>query len=125
MNAMDRCRKRIALWLDERSTAGKIKQKTFARHMGKSEAWLANILSGKRGLRLIDLDAVAEFFRVPVSELVRDFDNDLLEVTPSERALLKKIRRVDPEYRETILRVAGMAIPKPLQTELKTGHRKR
>jgi transcriptional regulator with XRE-family HTH domain len=112
MDAMERCRKRITLWLDERTPTGKIKQKTFARHMGKSEAWLANILSGKRGLRLLDLDAVAEFFRVPVSELVRDFDNELMEVTPSERALLKKIRRVDADCRETILRVAGMAAPR-------------
>lgn len=94
--------------MDDRTHAGKIRQKTFADFMGKSEAWLTNVLAGKRGLRIVDLDRVADFFRVPVSELVRETDADLVEVTPSEKALLRKLRRMSDDYRTSIYTLAGM-----------------
>lgn len=119
MDAMERLRRRLALLLDERTPTGKIRQKHLARHLNKSEAWLANVLNGKRGLRLVDLDKVAEFFHVPPSELVREQDAELIEVTPSELALLRKVRRSGPEFRDSVWTLAGLVLdrrknqPKP------------
>lgn len=102
---------RLRQLLDERTPAGLMRQKTFAKHMGHTEAWVSNILSGKRGLRIVDIDKVADFFRIPPGELVRETDSDLVEVTPTERKLLRKIRRVSDEYRQTIFTLAGMTEP--------------
>lgn len=105
---MERCRLRLRQLLDERTPAGRLRQKTFAKHMGHSEAWLSNVLNGTRGLRIVDLDKVADFFRIPVSELIRETDADLMEVTATERKLIRKVRRVSEEYRVTIYTLAGM-----------------
>jgi transcriptional regulator with XRE-family HTH domain len=110
MNAMERCRQRLRLLLDDRTPGGKIKQKTFADYMDKSEAWLTNVLHGKRGIRIVDLDKVADFFRLPVSEFVRENDSDLVEVTPTEKILLRRIRRMSQDYRDSVLTIAGMTI---------------
>lgn len=117
MNAMDRLRRRIQELLDLRTHTGKLRQKRLAEHLNKSEAWLSNILEGRRGLRLNDLDEVAEFFRVPPSELVRTYDTELEEVTPSERTLLRRLRRAKPEDRDAIFRFAGLA------DGIESGHR--
>lgn len=123
MDAMERLRRRLALLLDDRTPTGKIRQKHLARHLGKSEAWLANILSGKRGLRLVDLDPIAEFFHVPPSELVRERDAELIEVTPSELALLRKARRATEKDREAIFTLIGLAADKqpPKKVQRKKG----
>ena len=109
MDAMERLRRRIHELLDIRTHTGKLRQKRLAEHLGKSEAWLSNILEGRRGLRLTDLDHVADFFRVPPSELVRSYDTELEEVTPSERTLLRRLRRAKTEDRDAIYRFAGLA----------------
>jgi transcriptional regulator with XRE-family HTH domain len=111
MNAMERLRGRLALLLDDRTPAGKIRQKRLADYMGKSEAWLSNVLSGKRGLRIVDLDKLSEFFHIPPSELVREGNGELVEVTPTELRLLRRLRgieRTDPELRDGILKIAGI-----------------
>lgn len=108
MDAMERLRRRLAYLLDERTHAGRIRHKALARHMGKSEVWLSNVLSAKRGLRIVDLDRLAEFFHVPVSEFVRETDADLIEVTPTELALLRKLRRASDTFRDAMLALAGL-----------------
>lgn len=108
MTAMDRLRRRLAALLDERTHSGKLRQKALAAHFGKSEAWLTNILHGKRGFRIVDLDTLAEFFHVPPSEFVRDDAADLIEVTPTELQLLRRLRRASPEFRLAILTLAGL-----------------
>src|SRR4051812_42466701 len=103
MDAMERCRRRLQGLLGEETSGGKLRQKTFAKYMGHSEAWLTNVLSGKRGLRLVDLDRVAEFFRLPVSELVAEIDTELIEVTPTERKLIRAFRRMDQAYKDSVM----------------------
>lgn len=110
MNAMERVRRRLALMLDERTHAGKLRQKALVRHCGKSAAWISNILAGRKGLRLVDLDLVADFFRIPPSELVRETDSDLVEVSPSELALLRKLRRSSDKFKEGIYMFAGLEL---------------
>lgn len=125
MDAMERCRLRLRQLLDERTPAGRLRQKTFAKHMGHTEAWLSNILNGQRGLRLVDVDKVADFFRIPPGELIRETDSDLVEVTPTEQKLLRKIRRVSDEYRQTIYTLAGMTEPVNPRHETKQPHKGR
>lgn len=108
MNAMERLRRRLEALLDARTHAGQIRQKRLAEYMGKSEAWLSNILAGKKGVRLVDLDALAEFFRVPPSEFIREADNDLVEVTPAELGFLRKLRRGSQETRAAIYHIVGL-----------------
>jgi transcriptional regulator with XRE-family HTH domain len=108
MNAMERLRRRLETLLDTRTQAGQIRQKRLAEYMGKSEAWLSNILAGKKGVRLVDLDALAEFFHVPPSELIREADNDLVEVTSAELGFLRKLRRASIETRAALYHIAGL-----------------
>lgn len=109
MDALERFRSRLRALLDDRSSSGKLRQKALAQHLDKSEAWLSNVLDGKRGIRLVDLDQVAQFLRVPPSELIRENDAELVEATPTEKALLRKFRRADPHARNSILVMAGLA----------------
>lgn len=108
-DAMERLRRRLAILIDERSNASRFRQKALARHLNKTEAWLTNVLNGRRGLRLVDLDTIADFFHVPPSELIRAGDDPLVEVSPSELALLKKMRRSSPSFREAVWTLAGLS----------------
>ena len=67
-NALDRLRANLAQLLAAHGT----RHLDLADHVGKSEAWLSLVLSGKRGIKLDVLDAIAGFFDV---ELARLFDN--------------------------------------------------
>jgi len=109
MDAMDRLRRRVAALLNDRKTSGKIRQKALSRHLDKSEAWLSNILKEKRGVRVKDLDAIAEFFHIPPAELIRASENDLMEVSPLEAQLLRRFRRASSQWRESILHLIGMS----------------
>lgn len=115
---MERCRKRLALLLDVRTHSGVIRQKRFAEYMDKSEAWVTNVLQGKRGIRIVDLDKVADFFRIPPSDLVREDNAELIEVTPSEKALLRKMRRMGPDAISAFYTFAGL-MPPPSPTPTK------
>jgi transcriptional regulator with XRE-family HTH domain len=44
-------------------------QRDLAEYVGKSEAWLSRFLHGQRGVRIKDLEAVARFCGVSVSDL--------------------------------------------------------
>lgn len=108
MDAMERLRRRLNHMIDERTNAGRIRHKALARFMGKSEVWLSNVLSGKRGVRIVDLDKLADFFRIPVSEFVRETDADLREVTPTELSLLRTFRRLSDADKAAYLHVLGL-----------------
>lgn len=119
MDAMQRLRRRLAVLLDDRTPGGRLRQKTLARYLNKSEAWLSNILAGRKGLRLVDLDQLAEFFALPPAELIRRESDNLVEVTPTELALLRKFRRMDEAMRNAILKIAGL---EPYMSGLTANH---
>jgi transcriptional regulator with XRE-family HTH domain len=127
MNAMERVQRRLALLLDERTPTGRLRHKALAAHLGKTEAWLSNILHSRRGVRLIDLDKIADFFRLPPSELIRAADAELVEVTPTEKALLRKYRQCDAEMQFAVKKMLGMPAIFPIvHTEVvKTRRRKK
>lgn len=109
MDAMERLRRRLRVLLDERLPGGKIRQKrlcAFLQGRGdkrKSEAWLSNILNGRRGIRLKDLDGIAEFFQIPPGELVRNEGDEMWELTPLEMHVMRRWRRIDLEEKRAFL----------------------
>jgi transcriptional regulator with XRE-family HTH domain len=114
IDAMERLRRRLAELVDERTTAGKLRQKRLAEYFTRadgtprSEAWISNIIKGQRGFRLVDLDRLAEFFHLPPSEFIREFDSALVEVTPTEMGLLRKFRRLTPNKRAALLEMTDV-----------------
>lgn len=84
-------------------------QRELAKRVGKSQPWLQKILSGENSLRLDDIDAMAAACRVPPAELIRDADNEIVEVTPSELRALRRIRELEPEQVAHILAILEMA----------------
>jgi transcriptional regulator with XRE-family HTH domain len=124
LNAMERIRARLKALLDERQLGGGTqKQKKLAEFVAKynretkprSQAWISNILNNRRDLRLDDLDAVAEFFRLPPAELLRRPDDVSMELSPTERLLIRNLRRMDPVRRDSVLNLCGVSVGMPGQ----------
>jgi transcriptional regulator with XRE-family HTH domain len=133
MNAMERVQRRLRLLLDERTSSGKLRQKRLAAYVGLlthgkpySEAWISNILAGRKGIRLTELDAVADFFQVPPGELVRHEGDALVEVSPTEMAILRKFRRFDEDDFRSYLQILGLGHhappPKPKPPKFRKTH---
>jgi len=63
-------------------------QADLARHVGKSQTWISQILNGIRGIPLEDLDRIASFFSVPPGTLLDEQPIDLSHLaiySPQER----------------------------------------
>lgn len=50
--------------------ARKVDAKTLAFSVGHSQAWISKILNGDRKVRLVDIDAIADFFGLTCSQLL-------------------------------------------------------
>ncbi len=97
-------------------------QREFASRVGKSQPWLQQIVAGRNKVRLDDLDRVAGALGVPPAELIREPENELVEVIPDELRLLRLFRAMPREQRDQFLGVLAAAaesvkrtIDKPLQ----------
>jgi hypothetical protein len=55
----------------------------------KLDSWISSILTGRAALTWEYVDAVCEHLRMSVSELVRDDQTEMRELTPSEMRLLR------------------------------------
>lgn len=110
-NAMDRLRHRLNLWLDVRTSAGGLRRTKLAKDVGHTPTWLSNVMTGRRGVRVADLDKIADFFRLPVGELVRLDDDEMVEVTPTEKKLLRRFRRANQDLRHLIMSVLDVEPP--------------
>lgn len=84
-------------------------QRELAGKVGKSQPWLVKILSGENALRLDDIDRVAKALGWPPAELIREGENELIEVTPSELRLLRAFRASDMALRLHFLAVLEAA----------------
>lgn len=85
-------------------------QREFAQKVGKSQPWLVKILSGENSLRLDDLDIIALALRIPPAELIREAENEIVEVTPSELRALRGIRALESEQVTHLLAIIDMAV---------------
>lgn len=93
MRPSARARERLRLALDTEGWT----QRELAKRLGKSQPWLQKILNGENAIRLDNIDAVARAIGVPPAELIREGDDELMELTPSEQALLRSFRALaDP-----------------------------
>lgn len=64
----------------------------LAMWMGRGDAWISAILIGRQGLQLRDLDRFAAGLKWPVSELVREDNSELRELTPTEMEIIRIVR---------------------------------
>jgi transcriptional regulator with XRE-family HTH domain len=102
-DAVDRIRLRIRSRLDElgmtaRELARAVRQD--ATDDREKDGWISGILSGRQGLHVKYLDAVAEKLALSPSELVRHDDAALRELTPREMRLLKHYQEWPSEMQD-------------------------
>ena len=94
-DAKTRLRQRIARLLEDRGKT----QRALAVHLGHGDQWASNLMSGRHALAWTDLDRVAQFLRVPPSELVR-LSDDPWELTPTEMRVVRAMRMLPPPVRD-------------------------
>src|SRR5262245_12456114 len=92
MTASERARIRLKFILDRDAWT----QREFAGKMDKSQPWLQKILSGENDIRLEHLDEFARVLGIPAGELIRDPENELMEVTPLEISIVRALRELAP-----------------------------
>lgn len=88
LNPLQRLQKRAVKRLEEIDMTAR----QLAVELGHGDAWISAVLNGRQGIQLKDLDAFAAAIRLPVSELVREEDAELVELTPTELRFLKRFR---------------------------------
>jgi len=93
--ADERTRQRIREWVEKQGHGA---QRRLARAVpgkyGKphTDQWVSDILNREGGVRLRDLDAIAEVMGIPPGDLIRRDDDLYVEVSPSEFRLLHQLR---------------------------------
>lgn len=87
-NALQRLQKRAAQRLAELD----ITARQVAKEMRRGDAWISAVLNGRQGIQLKDLDEFARALKLPPSELVREDDTELRELSPTEMRLLRVFR---------------------------------
>jgi transcriptional regulator with XRE-family HTH domain len=102
MNIRMRFRVRVADLLERRG----LKQKTLIGD--NTEGWISNIMTGRRGVRLEDLEAIANILNVPPSELIRAPTDVTLELTPQEVRLVEAFRVLSGVEQHALLMVATL-----------------
>lgn len=100
-----RVRQRIRRLLEDRGRT----QRAFATALGHGDQWASNLLSGHSQLAWGDVDKVAQFLRVPPSELVRMSD-DPWELTPTEMRVVRALRMLPPTVRDHLVTLADYLI---------------
>lgn len=86
-DARTRIRQRIRRLLEDRGKTNR----ALGQHLGHGDQWVSNLLAGRFALSLDELDRVAEFLRVPPSEIVR-LSDDAWELSPSEMRAIRALR---------------------------------
>lgn len=102
MDIRMRFRVRVADLLEQRG----LKQK--ALRADNSEGWISNIMTGRRGIRLEDLETIAGILNTPPAELIRDPANAILELTPLEVRLVEAFRVLSGHEQAALLTIATL-----------------
>lgn len=69
-----------------------VDQEALAMWCGHSPPWLSKILSGERGVKIADLDKIADFFGLTVAQLLTHGISALTERRKAERRTTKDRR---------------------------------
>lgn len=105
MDARTRVRQRLRRLLDDQGKTNR----ALADWIGHREQWVSNLLAGRFPLSLDELDRVAQFVRVPPSELVRQSD-DPWELTPTEMRMVRALRLLPMSVRDHLVILADYLI---------------
>lgn len=97
-----RFRVRVADLLEQRG----LKQKALIGE--NTEGWISNIMTGRRGVRLEDLETIAGVLGIPPAELIRDPENSTLELTPTEVRLVQAFRALSGHEQHAVLTIATL-----------------
>lgn len=100
-----RVRQRIRRLLEDRGHTNR----AFATALGHKDQWASNLLAGRFPLSLDEIDAVAEFLRVPPGEIVRVADEPW-ELTPTEMRVIRAIRMLPPPIRDHLVILADYLV---------------
>lgn len=77
---------------DEMSTR-KLSQRDLAERLGCSQGRVAKILNGRVELRVNDLEELAKFVALPVTEVIRDRGLEFYaELSPTEVRMIERLR---------------------------------
>lgn len=98
-HAGERVRRRIRALLDEVAMT----QVEFAERMGKSAAWSYKCLNGGSWLGLDDLDKAANVLGVQPADLVRNPEDEMVELSFAERRLIEALRKLPQAARDALL----------------------
>lgn len=101
LGADERVRTRIAQILEDRG----MNRSQFAKHMGKTPEWAYKLLAGGCRLGLDDLDRAAHVLGVPPAELLRDPVDELVELSPIERAVIYALRELGKDALDATARL--------------------
>lgn len=109
MNAAERVRRRVRELLEERGWT----QKALADALGKTSPWMSQFLAGALNLGLDDIDQLALALGTTAVELVRDPEGFQFcaDLTPSEMALLRRVRKLSPSVRDAVGIMVAAAEP--------------
>jgi len=99
MTALKRFRLRVIEVLEQRG----LTQKSLKGD--RTEGWIANIIAGRRNLRLDDAERIADALQMPLSELVRRPDDRTYELDNLESLLVETFRQFSVEEQKALLTV--------------------
>lgn len=109
-SALDRVRWRVNNLLDRQ----KLSQRKLAKHVGTDSTSMSRLLSGKRGIKVSELDSIAEFLKVPVAELLRAPDDRVYELRADEAEVVDRYRGLPSPGQEALLTLFSYLIQKPV-----------
>ena len=101
VNAGIRARAVIRERMDELGLTGRSIAQRF--DPPRSDGWISNLLKGRQGLSLDDLDTVAEAVDLPPSALVKEVGSALEELRPTEARMVRAIRELPPALRDYLV----------------------
>src|SRR3977135_4227089 len=97
MTTVERFRVRVMGLIEDRG----LNQKDLKG--SKTEGWISNIVTGRRGIKLNDVEGIAEALNVPVAELVRKPEDRVYDLSATEARLIEAFRKIPAQEQQAIL----------------------
>ena len=93
-----------------------LSQTDLAQFLGWTQSKVAQKLNGRSPITLDELEGLARTVNLAVTEVVRDHGYEFCaEMTPSELIVLRALRSMTPEQRESFLTIFRTYIKEPRQ----------
>jgi transcriptional regulator with XRE-family HTH domain len=102
MTIVERFRLRVIGLLEDRGLTQK------AIRGSKTEGWVSNIITGRRGIRLNDVEQIADALNVPVAELMRRPEDHVYDLSQTESRLIEAFRKLSHHEQQALLTMATL-----------------